>query len=864
MNVEGWPRVEQICHEALAREPAERADYLDDACAGDADLLREVESLIAQQSAAEGFLETPSLRPGTRLDRYEVTAHLASGGMGEVYEARDTRLGRIVAIKVLPDLATDPRRRRFEHEARAASALNHPHICTLHDIGAEGAVHFLVMERLDGHTLSERLRDGPLPVAQALEYAAQIAAALSAAHEHGIVHRDLKPANIMLTSTGAKLLDFGLAKLKPSGIGTAAGARGGGHDHTSTPGVVLGTLPYMAPEQLAGKETDARTDLFAFGCVLYEMLAGRRPFEGDSDAAIIAAITLSQPPRVASLQPGTPQAVDRLVEHCLQKDPHDRPESARDVAEALGRIAAPVRTSFVTAAVDSRSNLSRLAERESHPPHAPPAMQTHAERLRYVAVTAVLATIALLAIAMWFRKTPAPPSLIQSIAVLPLEDLSGGGSEEYFADGVTDQLIADLGQLAPLRVISRTSIMQYKGARQPLPQIAKKLGVDAVVTATVARSGRRVRITAQLIEARTDRVLWAHAYETDMGDVLALEQELAEVIANEVRGKMSPPEHPVLRRVRSLPGPAQDAYLKGHYLAMTGTVEDLPAAISYFRQSIASESNARAWAAMASTYVTMGHLLFLSPQETFPAAKSAALRALELDDTLEEAHTALGNVKFLYDWDFPGAATEFRLALKSNPSSVRALTAYADYFGAMNRHNEAIEFLRQALEVDPLSLDATQRLAFALYMARRYEEAVAEAKKLVEIAPKFAAAHVPLGLAYEQQRRFSEAIEELRNASGQCRDRCFGLIGQVSAMAGDRQGALEALRQLQGRAYASPWLVAVIYAQLNDKERAFAWLEKAYEGREHDLVLAGEWPVFDNLRADARFRDLLRRIGLPQ
>jgi eukaryotic-like serine/threonine-protein kinase len=284
MNRELWPRVEQICHEALEHEPAERAVCLDNACAGDADLRREVESLIAQQSAAEGFLEMPALQPGTRLDRYEVVAHLASGGMGEVYEARDTRLGRVVAIKVLPDLATDPRRRRFEHEARAASALNHPLICTLHDIGAAGDVHFLVMERLDGQTLSERLRDGPLPLVLALDYAAQIAAALAAAHAHGTVHRDPKPANIMLTSTGAKLLDFGLAKLKPVGIGTAPGARGGDLHHTTTLGVVFGTLPYMAPEQLAGKETDARTDLFAFGCVLYEMLAGRRPFVGDSDA----------------------------------------------------------------------------------------------------------------------------------------------------------------------------------------------------------------------------------------------------------------------------------------------------------------------------------------------------------------------------------------------------------------------------------------------------------------------------------------------------------------------------------------------------------------------------------------------------
>jgi serine/threonine protein kinase len=416
MNGERWARVEQICHEALERKSAERVAFLDDACGGDADLRREVESLVAQQSAAEGFLETPSLRPGTRLDRYEVVAHLASGGMADVYEARDTRLGRVVAIKVLPGLATDPRRRRFEHEARAASALNHPHICTLHDIGAEGNVHFLVMERLDGQTLSERLREGPLPLAQALDYAAQIAAALDAAHAHGIVHRDLKPANIMLTSTGAKLLDFGLAKLKPAGIGTAPGAPRGGHGHTTTLGVVLGTLPYMAPEQLAGKETDARTDLFAFGCVLYEMLAGRRPFVGDSDAAIISAITLSLPPHVSSLQPGTPPEVERLIERCLQKDPHERPESARDFAEALSRAAADSRPSLVSAAVEPGADLDPSG-REVHPLSAPTAPKARAARFplpatrlwSVSAIVAILGTvIAVSVIVKWPGRSNVP------------------------------------------------------------------------------------------------------------------------------------------------------------------------------------------------------------------------------------------------------------------------------------------------------------------------------------------------------------------------------------------------------------------------------------------------------------------------
>ena len=457
-----------------------------------------------------------------------------------------------------------------------------------------------------------------------------------------------------------------------------------------------------------------------------------------------------------------------------------------------------------------------------------------------------------------------PVHAVGILAVLPLEDLSSDASQDYFADGVTDQLITDLGQVRALRVISRTSVMQYKRARRPLPQIAKELNADVVVEGTIVRSGDHVRITAQLIDARTDRHLWAHTYDTKLDDVLAIQKELADVIAEEVRSKITLERRERARTVRGLTPDAQDAYLRGHHLLAKGRINDLPAAISYFEQSVAKEPNALAFAGAATAHVALGHMMYVPPQEAFPAAKAAALKALELDENLEEAHTALANVKLLYDWDFAGAEKEFKLALELNPSSVRGHNSYADFLTAMGRSNEAIELAKQGLEIDPLSLNATMNLAWQLYFARRYDEAIAQAKKVVEIDPSVFYAHVCLGLAYQQKHDFAAAIQELKNATGFCREQCFGLIGQIAAMAGDRNAALEAVRQLQRREYASPWLVAIVYAQLNNKDVAFVWLEKAYQGREHDLVFANVWPIFDNLRADPRYDELVRQIGLPQ
>ena len=477
----------------------------------------------------------------------------------------------------------------------------------------------------------------------------------------------------------------------------------------------------------------------------------------------------------------------------------------------------------------------------------------------------LLVLAAFLVLLSRYKTVPGVGHDIRSLAVLPLENVSSDSSQDYFADGMTDAMITDLGKSRAIRVISRTSAMQYKGVHKPLPQIAQELNVDAVVEGTVLRSGDRVRITAQLVDAREDRHLWAQSYEGDVRDVLGLQSEVASAIASQIRVKLSPPQQANSKNQQFLIPEAQDAYLRGHYFAQKGTIEDLQKAVTYFEQAVQKEpGQASPYAGLASAYVNLGHILFLSPQQAFVPAKNAAMKALALDDASAEAHTAMANVKFLYDWDFAGAEREFELALQLNPNFVQAHTDYSGFLNAMGRPVDAIARVQQTVQIDPLSLAAISDVAWELYWARRYDEAIEQARKVAEINPNFYPAHVCLGLAYEQKRDFASAIAELKKATGFCRDKCFGLIGQVSALSGDRAAALRALQQLKRRPYVSPWLVAIVYTELGDKNQAFVWLEKAYEGREHDLAYSNVWPMFDSLRSDPRFQDLMRRIGLPQ
>jgi TolB-like protein/DNA-binding winged helix-turn-helix (wHTH) protein/Flp pilus assembly protein TadD len=488
-------------------------------------------------------------------------------------------------------------------------------------------------------------------------------------------------------------------------------------------------------------------------------------------------------------------------------------------------------------------------------------------------------SVALLAAAMgvwWIRGNPsrvlgrssAEPA-IRSLAVLPLENLSGDPAQDYFADGMTDALITDLGQIGALRVISRTSIMQYKGARKLLPEIARELNIDAVVEGTVVHSRDRVRITAQLIEAHADKHLWAQSYEGELRDVLGLQNQVARAIADQIRVKLTPQQKATLETAAVVNPKAHELYLEGHYFSEKDADDGSQKAIVLFQQAIAQQpDHALAYVGLANAYIRLGHTLALPPEKAFLAAKAAALKALEINDNLGEAHTALGQTKFLHDWDFIGAEKEFQRAVALNPSSARAQNAYASFLNAMGRPDEAVSQMRMALQVDPVSLWAIDSLSAQLYWARRYGEAVELARKSVEMDPNRVGGHFWLGLALEQKHDFPESIARLKRAVELSHDKWgMAFVAHARALSGDKAGArkiLEDLEQRSNREYVSPWWMAMVYPDLGDKQKAFFWLEKAYRGREHDLVFSQVWPMFDSLRSDPRYKDLIRRVGLPQ
>jgi len=800
-----------------------------------------------------------SLSAGTRLGPYEILAPLGAGGMGEVYRAKDPRLSREVAIKVLPSsFSQDPERlRRFEQEAKAAGVLNHPNITAVYDIGTHDGSPYVVTELLEGETLRSRLAGGPLPERKAIDYALQIAHGLAAAHEKGIVHRDLKPENLFLTRDGrVKILDFGLAKLtRPEDGGPQSNLPTAVAE--TEPGVVLGTLGYMSPEQVRGKPADHRSDIFAFGAILHEMLMGRRAFHGDSAADTMSAILKEDPPSLSEAGARVPPALERIVQHCLEKAPEERFQSARDMAFAL-RDALP----------------------ESATSKALPA----APRFRFrLGVASVLAASLLVAVVLWllwrdvggFRGRPlsrAGPPDIQSLAVLPLENLSRDPEQEYFADGMTEAIIADLTKIRALRVISRTSAMQYKDVKKPLPQIARELNVDAVVEGSVLRSGDRVRITAQLIHAPTDRHLWADSYERDLRDVLALQRDIAQAIAQEIKVTLTPQEQAQLAKARPVDPEAHQLYLKGRYHWNKRTAEDFKKALEYFQQAIAKDpSYPPAYAGLADTYGLLGYYAYdvLPPREAMPKAKAAALKALEIDGSFAQAHVSLAWVRQTYDWDWPAAEKEFKRAIDLNPGYATAHHWYSLHLATLGRRDEALAEAKRALELDPLSIIINHIVGLQHYWARRFDQAIEQFRKTIDMDPSFPIAHWSLGRAYAAKGMYREAIAEyekysaLTGGSG----RALAALGSAHARSGDRREALRVLEQLNAiskQRYVPSHQFADVSIGLGDKDQAFAWLDKVYDERSSYLTWLKVEPLFDPLRSDPRFADLVRRVGLPQ
>jgi len=834
MDPERFRRVDELFHSVLQRPAGERSGFLREVCGADEELRREVESLLAYESRAGEFMETPAAEAptslvGSTLSHYRIVEKLGSGGMGVVYRARDEHLGRDVALKVLrvgsPQDAQS--RKRLRKEAVALSKVCHPNVAVIYDFDTQDGIDFIVMELIPGITLSDKITEGPLPEKEVARFGLQLAEGLAAAHDQGVVHRDLKPGNLKLANDGRlKILDFGLAK--------SLRAEDGGEALTETH-ALHGTLPYMAPEQLMVGNVDARTDIYASGAVLYEMAFGSRAFPEGHKPHLTGAIELPDS--------GVSGELKRIILKCLEKKPANRYPSATALAGDLRCLAALSGTAPATA--QRRVALWATG---------------------LIAVLAVAAFIALYPAGLLTRSVR-----ISSLAVLPLDNLSGDPEQEYFADGMTDALITDLAKINALRVVSRTSVMRYKRTQKSLPEIARELGVDAIVEGAVNRAGDRVRITAQLIRA-DDQHLWAEAYERDMRDVLLLQNEVARSIAQQVQVKVTPAEQERLTHSRPVDPEVYERYLKGRYFWATRTEASIQKAIEMFNQAIDKDPMyAAAYSGLADCYSSLGFSFdvgSLSPTEIQPRARAAASKAAELDNSSAEAHSSLAFIKLNYDWNWAQSEQDFKKAIELNPGWANAHHWYAHNLISAGRIREAENESLRALQLDPLSAIMNAHLGWAYYFAHEYDKSLEQLRKTLELVPDYGLAFWYSGWAYEQKGMYAEALRDMLRAKDLLKGNInvAGDIGHLHAVSGNKTGAERVIRdllKLSTQRYVNPFEIALIYVGLGDKDHAFEWLERAYRERSDMLVYLKLDPRLDPIRSEARFEELLRKVGIP-
>lgn len=777
---------------------------------------------------------------GCTLGHYVVRERLGAGGMGVVYRAFDVRLQREVAVKVLGRRALlgDDARGRFQREALALSRLNHPNVATVHDFDREGDVDFLVMELIPGRTLDEVVSERVLEEREAVALAIQLAEGLAAAHDAGLTHRDLKPGNVRVTPDGRlKILDFGLA-----GLHAEAGDTADTGPVEAAAGVV-GSPPYMSPEQLLGQAVDVRSDLYSAGVVLYELVTRRRPFPEPVSPRLVQAILLQPPPSPTRLGAAVSPAFESVILRCLEKDPARRYGSARELLAALDAV------------------------RTASQPLSPSHVSAPWSRRR---VAGGLTVFALAAAALAWVARPQPSLRIESIAVLPLENRSGDPAQEYLADGLTDALIADLARIRSLRVISRTSSMSLKGTRRPLRQIADDLAVEAVVEGSVFRSGDRVRVTAELVHAATDRHLWAQTYERSVADVLAVQAEIARSVAFSVRAALTPAERAVLDAtpVPSHPG-AQDAYLRGRHALATYTGEGIQAAVAHFEEALRLEPRlAGPHVGLAEAYSLLARRLSALPSaEAYARVEGHARRALEIDPGAVGARVSLAFALRTLRWDWAGAEEQLRLALRDQPNHAPAHDEQASLLASRGRFDEALQANRRAQTLDPLSLVVQAMEGAILRYARRPTEAAARYRQVLERDPRFVPARYGLGLAYAEMGRHEEAATELRRALEIDEDATIvaDLVRTLAASGRTSEAAAAAERwRMLSRppAVHRPDREAVIHAWLGDPERALALLDEAVAKRFPGAAWLAVDPRYDPLRSQPAFADILRSAGL--
>jgi serine/threonine-protein kinase len=794
-----------------------------------------------------------ALASGTKLGPYEILARIGEGGMGVVYRGRDPRLDRQVAIKLLPaDMAADQRaRERLRREAMAAAALDHPYICKIFEIGEYGESLFLVMEYIAGETLQRRLRDGRMPLPDTLRVAGEIAEALQEAHAGGFLHRDLKPANIMLTQQGhVKVMDFGLAK-RLVGLPSADDATAEIPAQLTGPGTILGTPDYMSPEQVKGLALDVRSDLFSFGVILAEMASGRHPFRKPSTAETLSAV-LREPPELSS---DIPQSLMVLVQHLLAKRVEDRYASIVDVRADLARLT----TSSETVATEKAGVEAPAVWR--WPVLAALAILLMGSLLYLVMHSGVLHP------ASGTSEAAINPHVIRSIAVLPLDNYSGDPGQEYFAEGMTDELTADLATISQLRVISRGSVMQFKGEhRPPTPEIAKALNVDAVVEGSVLRAGDKVRITAQLIDARADKHLWAKSFERNSRDVLALQDELATAIAREIHVQLTPTEQSRLATAPSVNPAAHDAYLKGRYFFNRPSDENLKKAIAQFEEAVKLNPEfAPAFSGLSDAYLWAGYNEgVLTAAEAKPKAEAAAERAIQLDDTSAEAHTSLAVFKLFYEFDWAGCEREFRRAFALNPNYAFAHDQFGLALAFQGRLDESQAEGKRASELDPLSPQILIDNIFGYAWQGKYQGAREQARRASDLDPAFFFPQMAYGWIDIEAGKISDAIPELQKATAM-ESPAFvtAFLGYAYGASGDRAHAMAEMEDLKKRSlhgHVLPFNLALVYIGLGDRQRALDCLERAYATDSQWMGWLKNDRIFDPLRSEPRFVALMKKL----
>jgi len=742
---------------------------------------------------------------GKTISHYKILEKLGEGGMGVVYKAEDTKLKRTVALKFLTPyaLGSEEEKTRFVLEAQAAAALDHPNICTVYEIEEYEGKTFIAMAYIGRQSLKKKIASGPLELEKALDIVIQVAEGLQEAHEKGIVHRDIKSANIMVTEKGqAKIMDFGLAKL----------AEGTKLTKTAT---IMGTVAYMSPEQARGEVVDHRTDIWSLGVVLYEMVTGQLPFKGEYEQGVVYSILHEEAQPITSLCSQVPMELERVVSKAMAKSSDERYQHVGEVI------------------LDLRALRQELESKT-------------------------------------LKEQASATKAVPSIAVLPFINMSADNEQEYFCDGMAEELINALTKIKDLRVVARTSAFSFKGEKLDIREIGKKLSVGTVLEGSVRKAGNRFRITAQLVNVADGYHLWSERFDRQMEDVFAIQDEISLAIVDKLKLKLLKEEKAKLVKHHTENLDAYNFYLKGRYFWNKRTEHGLKKSLENLQRAIEIDPEfALAHAGLSDTYATLGWYGFLPRKDAFTRAKAEAIKALEIDDTVGEAHASLANIKTWCDWDWVDAEREYKRALALNSSDAETHHMYAHFLEAMGRFEEAIREMKQALELEPLSLNINSCIGKNLYFARKYNEAIEQLQKTLEMDPNYFDPHAWLGMAYAKKGMHEQAIKKLQKGTTfiGISPIMIAALGYAYASAGKRSEAQKRLNQLKGlsrKEHVDPYFLAWIYAGLDERERAFEWLNKAYEERSMYMTLLKVDPLFDNLRSDAKFTELLKKMGLDK